>query len=92
MKDQLNPKTISLTLASVSVIMYLLCAALIAAAPQTTLILFSYLFHGIDITKIADFQNSFSSVVIGTIETAVYTLAAGWLFATIYNYINKKIK
>jgi len=85
MSDKLNTKRVALSLASVSAILYIACALLIAIAPNLTLSLFSKIFHGIDITQIKDASISFGSTLLGLVEIIIYALIAGWLFAVIYN-------
>ena len=85
MTDKLNTKRVALSLAIVSAILYIACALLIAIAPDFTMSLFSNVFHGIDITQIADTSISLGSTLIGLVEIIVYALIAGWLFAWVYN-------
>ena len=85
MSDKLNPKKVALSLAVVSAILYVACALLIFIAPDFTLSLFSNLFHGIDITQIADTSISLGSTLLGLVEIIVYALIAGWVFAWVYN-------
>ncbi len=92
MASKLNPKLVSLSLAAVSGVWYILCALIFVAAPTTGLNLFSYIFHGIDITQIAQTSVSFTSILIGLVEIVLWSLLAGWLFAVIYNYLATKVK
>ena len=85
MTDKLNAKRVAMTLAIVSAILYIACALLIAIAPDFTMNLFSNLFHGIDINKIASTSISLAGTLLGLVEIIVYALIAGWLFALIYN-------
>ena len=84
MTDKLSPKRVSLSLAFVTGIVSIVCALLIAIAPEATLKLFGAIFHGADITKIA-VAISFGSAVLGTVVAIVLALVIGWLFAVIYN-------
>ena len=70
--NTMNAKAVSYSLALVSGIVYLLCVFFFAIAPQTTLNLFKYMFHGIDITKIASGPASLGNVVIGFAEIIVF--------------------
>ncbi len=85
MNDKLSPRRVALSLAIVSAILYVACALFIFIAPDFTLSLFSNLFHGIDITQIADTSISLGSILLGLVEIIVYALVAGWLFAFVYN-------
>jgi len=89
MSNKLNPKIVSLSLASVSVILSILCALLVALAPKTTLIFFGSIFHGIDISKIAT-SVTFSGVLMGLFAIIILSLITGWLFALVYNYFEAK--
>ena len=68
MSDKINPKRVALSLAIVSAILYIACALLIAIAPDFAMGLFSKIFHGIDITQIANTSISFGSTLLGLIE------------------------
>ena len=87
MADKLNAKRVALSLATVSAILYVACALLIFIAPDFTMGLFSKIFHGIDITQIADTSISLGSTLLGLVEIIIYALIAGWLFAWVYNKI-----
>ena len=87
MVDKLSPKRVAYSLASVSAILYIVCAVLIAIAPEATIKLFGSLFHGINIELIAQNTISFGSTILGLIEIVVGSLIIGWLFAKIYNSI-----
>ena len=88
MADKLNAKKVSLSLASVSGIFSIVCAALIAIAPQATTSLFGTIFHGINISQIAS-PITLWGAVVGTVEVIIMSLIAGWLFARAYNSINE---
>ena len=87
MVDKLSPKRVAYSLASVSAILYIVCAVLIAIGPEATIKLFGSLFHGINIELIAQNTISFGSTILGLIEIVVGSLIIGWLFAKIYNSI-----
>jgi len=84
MSDKLKPKKVSLSLAFVTGIVSIVCALLIAIAPEATLKLFGAIFHGADITKIT-VAISLGRAILGTIVAIVLALIIGWLFAVIYN-------
>lgn len=92
MAEKLEGKIVAMTLASVFGIIYIICAILFTVAAQGTLNLFSYMFHSIDITKIAATNLSFGGALIGFIETIVLSYAIGWLFVVVYNKLQKKRK
>lgn len=86
MPDDLNPKIAAKSLAITSGIVYLICALLVTIAPRITLNIFSYMFHGIDLTKIAMMPTLGLETILGLIEIIIVTYFIGWLFAKIYNY------
>ncbi len=85
MTDKLSPKGLAYALASVSAILYIICAILIAIAPEATIKFFGSLFHGINIELITQKSISFGSAIIGFVEIVVGSLLTGWLFAVFYN-------
>ncbi len=89
MKNKLNPKTVALSLASVAGIISIMCAILIAIAPEATTRLFGAIFHGLDISQIMK-PITFIGAILGTAEVIVIALVAGWLYAAIYNALPKK--
>ena len=90
MSDKLNPKMVSLSLVSISVVVSLVCALLIALFPEATLKFFGSIFHGIDMTKIA-VSVTFSGVLMGLVAIIIISLITGWLFAVVYNYLEEKL-
>ena len=82
---EINSVKFGLALASVAGLAYVVCAILIAIAPESTVNLFGSLFHGIDINKIASDSISLGRTVLGFIEIIVLGYIAGWLFGKIYN-------
>ncbi len=91
MANKLNPKLVSFSLAAVSAILSLLCALLLAIAPQATLGFFGSIFHGMDIAKIAT-SVTVSGVITGLVAIIIVAFVTGWLFAITYNYLSKKIR
>lgn len=91
MANELNPKVLSLSLASASGVLSLLCAALLAIAPDASLKFFGSIFHGIDVTKIS-VSVTLSGVIMGLIAVVVVAFVSGWIFAVAYNYFLNKIK
>lgn len=87
MADKLNAKKVAISLAIVSAILYIACALLVAIAPEFTVKMFSSMFHGIDISKIASTSISLGGTLLGLVVIVAYALIAGWLFALVYNKI-----
>ena len=84
MGDNLSPKRVSLSLATVAGIISIVCALLILIPPKATTNIFGEIFHGIDISQITK-PITLVGALIGTIEVIVIALIVGWLFATVYN-------
>ena len=82
----LNPRRVAFSLALVTAILSIICALLIAVAPEAMTKLFGTIFHGIDIQEIAT-PFSWGNAVLGTIVITVIALITGWLFAVVYNKI-----
>lgn len=91
MANKLNPRVVSFSLVIVSAILSLVCALLLAVAPEAGLKFFGSIFHGIDTTKIAT-SVTVSGVLTGLVAIVIVALVTGWLFAVIYNYLQDKIK
>ena len=91
MAEKLNVKVVSLSLASASAVLSLLCALLIALAPEVSLKFLGSIFHGMDITQIAQ-PVTLTGVVTGLIAIVLVAFITGWLFAIIYNYFIGKLK
>ena len=92
MINKLNPKIVSLSLATISGILYIFCALLFIVIPQPSLGFFKNIFHGIDITKIAQSSISFGNTLLGFVEIIIAAFIIGWLFALTYNYFLARIK
>lgn len=86
MAEEISPKRISLSLAYVTAIVSIVCALLLAIAPQLTMNVFGSIFHGLDISKIA-VAVTWTNAILGTIVAIVTALIIGWLFAVIYNKV-----
>ena len=91
-KDLLNPKVVSLSLASVFGIVYIVCALLFALFPLGMMVATSTLFHGFNMMAIAGTNMMLGSVVLGLIEMVILGLLVGWLFAVVYNALLEKAR
>ena len=88
MADKLNPKTVSISLTIVSVILSLACAISIMIAPSASISFIGSIFHGIDFTTI-EAPVTFPGMLVGVAAIAIFAFIAGWLFTLLYNYFNK---
>jgi len=92
-KDPLNPRVVSLSLAFVFGIVYLVCALLFVLFPIGMMFATSTMFHGFDMMAIARTNTiGFGNVLFGLIEIIILGLLIGWLFAVIYNILLKKAR
>lgn len=85
--EKLRPKAVALSLAVVTAISYVSCAVFVTVTRDAAMKFFGFMFHGIDLTKVPAVEMSFSNAAVGFVETVVFALIAGWLFAVIYNKI-----
>lgn len=91
MTGKLNPRFVAVSLAAVSAVASLACAALIAIAPKATTRFFGSIFHGLDISKIAA-PITLSGTLTGLVAIIITALVSGWLFATFYNIMAGRAK
>ena len=85
--DKLSAKKVSLSLAVVSAIVYLVCALLIAIVPSFIINVFVALFHGVDISKIAMPSFVIGRTILGLFGVIIIASIFGWLYASVYNKI-----
>ena len=86
---ELKPGKIGIALGLVFAIVSLICAILVYVFPNAMLSLANNIFHGIDITQIAQTSLSWGSVVVGIVEVFVIGFVGGWLFGVVYNWVNR---
>ena len=87
--SKLNTKAVGLTLATTSVIVYVICAILYWILPETLIGYANYLFHGIDISLIADKTMTLGNTIVGLVLIFISSYLIGLLFAALYNYFSK---
>ena len=86
---KLNTNKVGLTLAITLVIVYIVCATLYWILPETLIGYANYLFHGIDISLIADKTMTLGNTIVGLILIFISSYLIGMLFAGLYNHLNK---
>ena len=86
---KLNTNKVGLTLAITSVIVYVICAILYWILPETLIGYANYLFHGIDISLIADKTMTLGNTILGLVLIFISSYLIGLLFTVLYNYLNK---
>ena len=87
MTEKFNARKVGFSLAVVTGIVSIACILLVALVPGSVSVL-GYIFHGIDVTKISKTPTLYGTI-IGFVEVVVLAYIAGWLFAVIYNKLNK---
>ncbi len=72
--------------------LYTACGILVLVAHNAAMRLFDYLFHGINISRIAmiaDKLITVQSFIFGAVITFVLSYSCGYLFSRIYNKLSK---
>ena len=90
MTDKIIPWKIGVAAGLMLTIVSLLCAILLAIAPEITLSLANNIFHGIDLTQIAKSSLSLGGVITGLLVAFVVGFVSGWIFAWIYKRLQNK--
>ncbi len=90
--NKLNVNKIGLTAGTALGITYVLCVILFWLIPDLALTVFSYMFHGVDITKIPSRPMELTTTIVGFVETLVFGYVWGAVFALAYNFVDKKFK
>ncbi|MBS3051940.1 MAG: hypothetical protein J4428_01025 [Candidatus Aenigmarchaeota archaeon] len=88
--NKLNPNKIGLTTATAFGVLYIVCVILFLLVPNQALTWASYMMHGIDITKISMPTRISGTTAIGFIEVLLLGYSAGFLFGSVYNFVDKK--
>ena len=65
-------------------IIYVVCAAVVAIAPDFALSLFGWLVHLVNVDQFM-MEITAGSVLIGLVQILLYTFVAAWLFAMLYD-------
>lgn len=85
MNNKLDVRRVAYTTALVAGIISIACLAIIAIFGNSGTMFMGYIFHGLDISKIAVTNLSLGGAIIGVIEVILIALIGGGLFAKIYN-------
>ncbi len=84
MADKLKPARVANALAITAGIVSIVCALLLAIAPQFSMNLFGSIFHGLDVSNIT-VALTWGRTILGTVVAIVLAWIFGWLYAVIYN-------
>ena len=83
---ELNKTKFALAATEVMAIWYVICASLVAVAPNVAMTLFSWMVHLVDVKP----GVSFPEVIYGFIEIVVLTYITAYVFASLHNRAVKK--
>ena len=86
---QLHPKAFANASALVVGALYLVCAALVAIAPDFFLSVANSWVHALDLTKIKAVNFTAGKLLIGLVSITVVSWAVDYLFAVVYNLFVK---
>lgn len=84
---ELNKGRFALATAGTMGVWYLICALIVAVAPQLGLTLFSWLVHLVNLEAATLAWGTF---LAGLVEILVLSYLMGWVFAWIHNWAIKK--
>ena len=87
---KLDPKSAASALALTAGIVSVICAILVAIAPDFLFSLANAWFHGIDLVKIQSANLTVGNFIFGLIGIMTAGWLAGYLFAVIYNSFVKR--
>lgn len=86
---KLNMKHFVLTITSFTLLVSILCAAFVFAAPKTAVTFFNMWMHGVDLTPIMK-TPSLPDAIIGTLTLTVVTALLSAVFVKLWNYFYDK--
>lgn len=78
---ELNKKKFALAAAKIMGIWYIICALLVAVAPDTAVKLFGWMVHLVNLTP----GVSFPEVIYGFVEVIILTYVTAYTFAWLHN-------
>lgn len=83
---ELNAKKFSLAAALTMGIVYAVCAAFTALAPELAVRFLGWMLHIVNVEKFAGgVEMTFGSVILGFLPILLYTYAGTWIFVSLYN-------
>jgi CDP-diglyceride synthetase len=87
MKNELDARRVAYASALIAGIFSIVCLAIIAIFGNSGTMFMGYIFHGLDISKIAVTNISWGGSIIGVIEVILIAFIGGWFFAKVYNVL-----
>jgi len=88
--EELDKKTVGYTLSAVSTIVYMICVAVYWIFPNLLISYGNYIFHSADLGTLTANTVTFMDALIGLVLIFISSYLVGILFATLFNYFNKK--
>ena len=90
--NRINPAALGLTLAITATVLNLVCAGLVAVAPDATIIIFQSWWHGIDVSMLANESPSMTwkSVIVGLITISAFAFIVGFGFGAANNMVARR--
>ncbi len=70
--------------------LYVVCRMAVAFFPDLAMSVAQSWFHGLELGKVSDWNLSLESFILGFVTSVVGTWLVGYVFATTYNYFNKR--
>lgn len=86
-----DPKNLALSFGITLGAIYIICALSLYLFPALSYKFSSYLFHGVELSKIVK-PMVFSEIAGGLALTVIISYAGAYLFATVYNYLDTEDK
>ena len=91
--EKLKPKVMALSFGIVGGLISLVCLLFVALSPLELVIRVSNSFmHGIDVSSIAAKDTGFADSVLGFVIVVLGSMAVGYIFAVLYNWLNERVK
>lgn len=91
--NHMNPVGLGLALAITTAVLSIICAVLVAIAPNQMMAILQSWWHGLDVTMLASTAPpvTLQSIAIGLITISAFAFVVGFLFAVIGNLVSRKL-
>ncbi|MBI2034098.1 MAG: hypothetical protein HYT13_03315 [Candidatus Liptonbacteria bacterium] len=86
----INKNKFALALAATMAVLYVICAAFTAIAPELALKVLGWVIHLVNLEKATEVSITFGGFIVGLIPIFFYSYAGGWIFASFYNRFQLK--
>ncbi|MBI2135848.1 hypothetical protein HYU06_02140 [Candidatus Woesearchaeota archaeon] len=88
--SRLNPNRVGLSLGISGAAISAICGILVLLFPNAMVNLANYIFHGLDVTKIASKVITLRNFVFGIIAVFVWAYLTGYIFVIAYNKLSQR--